>query len=378
MLITSYLISPPIISDHSSLFAEKVEKSKKAEKPKAKATSSGGKPEAKKVGRLSLLRIYILPYPAHLNFHLGGNFLTLQSGGEKKPPPKKPAAAAKARPSSAASGRSTERVKRVFDMPGQTRDTPGEVRKQISVLSTNFASLSFFPSLLINYSILASLHLLFLCYIQEDPLRRFYTTLLEQDPDSEMARRWCAMTGLLPRNEAENWVAEQTKKKLSGKSSPMKSVPKKKSNASATAPKRKAPAPTKKKKSSTKATAENGHGNDSSSSSSSDEEEDFKSAKKAKPSFSKPKSAAAVAPSAAKNPSAKKTKKENDGEDTGSSDNNDGVEGISQPKQRSTAPPTTITAEKKTKRDVAFTDGGMDGTDSDDDVPLGQRMKTAA
>jgi hypothetical protein len=48
---------------------------------------------------------------------------------EKKPAPKKPAPA-KAGPSSGGSGKSSEpRVKRVFDMPGQTRDTPGEVRK---------------------------------------------------------------------------------------------------------------------------------------------------------------------------------------------------------------------------------------------------------
>jgi hypothetical protein len=52
-------------------------------------------------------------------------FFSLQTGGDKKSAPKKPAE--KSRPSSAASGKSTERVKRVFDMPGQTRDTPGEV-----------------------------------------------------------------------------------------------------------------------------------------------------------------------------------------------------------------------------------------------------------
>jgi hypothetical protein len=44
---------------------------------------------------------------------------------------------------------------------------------------------------------------------ESDPLRRFYTTLLAQVPASEMARRWCAQFGLLPRADAEKWVLEQ-------------------------------------------------------------------------------------------------------------------------------------------------------------------------
>eukprot|EP00877_Chromochloris_zofingiensis_P000461 jgi/Chrzof1/10415/UNPLg00339.t1 len=60
-----------------------------------------------------------------------------------------------------------KREKKEYDMPGQTRDTPAE----------------------------------------NDSLRKFYTTLLEQNPDSEMAKRWCVIHGLLSREEAEEWVA---------------------------------------------------------------------------------------------------------------------------------------------------------------------------
>lgn len=71
-----------------------------------------------------------------------------------------------------------KRVRKVFDKPGQTRETPPE----------------------------------------EDPQRRFYTSLLEQNPKSEMAQKWCVMNGLLPVEEAKKWVAKHGKK-TSGKSS---------------------------------------------------------------------------------------------------------------------------------------------------------------
>ena len=45
--------------------------------------------------------------------------------------------------------------------------------------------------------------------MQVDALRRFYTSLKEQRSGSEMATRWCAQHGLLPREEAEAWVVEQ-------------------------------------------------------------------------------------------------------------------------------------------------------------------------
>lgn len=59
-----------------------------------------------------------------------------------------------------------EKEKKVYDLPGQTRDTPEE----------------------------------------NDPLRKFYATLLEQRPDSGMARKWCVQYGLLSKQEALAWV----------------------------------------------------------------------------------------------------------------------------------------------------------------------------
>lgn len=71
-----------------------------------------------------------------------------------------------------------KRARKVFDKPGQTRETPAE----------------------------------------EDPQRRFYTSLLEQNPKSQMAQKWCVMNGLLPIEEAKKWVAKHGKK-TSGKTS---------------------------------------------------------------------------------------------------------------------------------------------------------------
>lgn len=88
----------------------------------------------------------------------------------------------KAQPKAAAA---QTRIKKEYELPGQTRDIPPE----------------------------------------NDGLRRFYTTLLEQKPRSEMARKYCVMYGLLSRAEAEAWVEEQARRK--GRS-PTKMVPKKK------------------------------------------------------------------------------------------------------------------------------------------------------
>ena len=41
---------------------------------------------------------------------------------------------------------------------------------------------------------------------QGDPLRKFYTSLLEQRPESEMARKWCVMNGLLSAEDAQAYV----------------------------------------------------------------------------------------------------------------------------------------------------------------------------
>lgn len=66
----------------------------------------------------------------------------------------------------------TKKARKVYDMPGQTRDTPGD----------------------------------------EDPQRRFYTSLLEQIPSSELAKKWCVMHGLLPLEDAKKWVDKHGKK----------------------------------------------------------------------------------------------------------------------------------------------------------------------
>jgi len=60
------------------------------------------------------------------------------------------------------------RVKKEYDLPGQSRETPEET----------------------------------------DPMRKFYTSLLEQNPDSAMAKKWCVMHGLLSAEEAEEWVRQ--------------------------------------------------------------------------------------------------------------------------------------------------------------------------
>lgn len=69
-------------------------------------------------------------------------------------------------------GEDKKKPRKVYDMPGQTRDTPDE----------------------------------------EDPLRRFYTSLLEQIPSSEMAKKWCVIHGLVSIEEAKKWVAKYGKK----------------------------------------------------------------------------------------------------------------------------------------------------------------------
>jgi len=70
---------------------------------------------------------------------------------------KKLAAAAKAEPAAAvaaaAAGAKVKRERKEFDLPGQTRETP----------------------------------------IESDGMRKFYASLLQQNPESEMAKKWCCM-----------------------------------------------------------------------------------------------------------------------------------------------------------------------------------------
>lgn len=100
---------------------------------------------------------------------------------EEKPAAKKKAPASKAKKQkeggedatgAAAAAAPSQRPKKVYDMPGQTRDAPGE----------------------------------------EDPLYKFYMSLLEQRPESEMARKWAVQHGLLPKDEALEWLAQNRKK----------------------------------------------------------------------------------------------------------------------------------------------------------------------
>lgn len=96
-------------------------------------------------------------------------------GGKKGPstdPQKRVKKESGRKPSSGEKSEGTKRPKKVYDLPGQTRDTPPE----------------------------------------EDPLRQFYMSLLEQVPTSELARKWCVVHGLLPVEEAKKWVAKYGKK----------------------------------------------------------------------------------------------------------------------------------------------------------------------
>eukprot|EP00198_Chlamydomonas_reinhardtii_P004933 XP_001694269.1 predicted protein [Chlamydomonas reinhardtii] len=51
---------------------------------------------------------------------------------------------------------------------------------------------------------------------ETDSLRKFYTSLLEQIPESEMAKKWCLQHGLLSRDEAEKLAAVLKKTKATG------------------------------------------------------------------------------------------------------------------------------------------------------------------
>lgn len=111
-----------------------------------------------------------------------GSAKAKSTGKKKTATVKKPASSSK-QASNTKSGKKVDESKvsdekkprKVYDMPGQTRDTPAE----------------------------------------EDPQRRFYTSLLEQVPSSEMAKKWCVIHGLLPIEEAKKWVAKNGKKAAS-------------------------------------------------------------------------------------------------------------------------------------------------------------------
>jgi hypothetical protein len=156
----------------------------------------------------------------------------------KEAEPKKATAVKKEAPEKGEEAKQT-RVKKEYDLPGQTRDTPPEVHSRFSFagypwqaaagvmlpldsswevyLTCNKYRLC--PRLLICSSTqprgfgfrycapwgpctaaladapwlpLLQAPLVPCCMLQNDSLRKFYTSLLEQRPESEMAMKWCA------------------------------------------------------------------------------------------------------------------------------------------------------------------------------------------
>lgn len=194
-----------------------------------------------------------------------------------KSKPKKVASEKKASPSKEKSAEMT-RTKRIFEKPGQTRPEPEE----------------------------------------DDPLRKFYTSLLEQVPDSEMAKRWCVMSGLLSVEEATAWVAKNGKKKSTNS-------PQKKSSSRKTGSKVKAVRTGKHKSVSVK-----------------------KLKGKARPAKVKIISEDELSSDSEVMPKKGSSRRKSNTPKTGKAD--------------------------RTKKDVAFFDGGLDESDSDDDIPLAQIM----
>ncbi|GIL52455.1 hypothetical protein Vafri_8332 [Volvox africanus] len=190
------------------------------------------------------------------------------------------------------------REKKEYDMPGQTREPPPET----------------------------------------DSLRKFYTSLLEQRPESELAKKWCLTHGLLPREEAEDLVAQLKKSKPAIKS-PAKPSARSESKSAAAKPRRpteKAPAPKRQRQAvppPKKSRAKYSDVEDESSSDS-DEDDDDEPIVKAKPA-TKP---------AAKAPAAKST-------------------------------PASSGHKRSRSQDRAFIDGGLEHSDDEDDLPLVKRAK---
>ncbi|GIL79645.1 hypothetical protein Vretimale_12240 [Volvox reticuliferus] len=175
---------------------------------------------------------------------------------------------------------------------------------------------------------------------ETDSLRKFYTSLLEQRPESEIAKKWCLTHGLLSREEAEDLVAQLKKSKPAVKS-PAKPSARSESKNAAAKPRRtmeKAPAPKRQRQaiSPPKRTRAKYSDEEDESSSDSDEDDDDEPILKAKPA-TKP---------AAKTPATK--------------------------------PTPASTGQKKSRpneRDRAFGDGGLKYSDDEDDLPLVKRAK---
>ncbi|DBA74798.1 hypothetical protein WJX79_003606 [Trebouxia sp. C0005] len=251
------------------------------------------------------------------------------SPGVKSEPDTSPQKGTKVKPTRAkkADGERRVVIKKEYDKPGQTRETPPEI----------------------------------------DPLHKFYTTLKQQRPDSEMAKKWCLIHGLLDLEEAEQLVAELKLRKGQARS-PAKAVNgtagRRSSTGGAAPPKR--PAAASSKPAAKRRVMD--------SDEESDEDDDFAApARKVQKQGS---GTSSKARAAAKPPSRTTSNAQAPGvrpSSAGARPDSAGRSGKSAA-ERPAAKPRPLVA--STQKDKAFADGGLDpiSDDSDDDKPLGRRM----
>lgn len=250
------------------------------------------------------------------------------SPGVKSEPDTSPQKGSKVKPARAkkADGEKRVVVKKEYDKPGQTRETPPEI----------------------------------------DPLHKFYTTLKQQRPDSEMAKKWCLIHGLLDLEEAEQLVAELKMRKGQTRS-PAKvangTAGRRSSTGGAAPPKRPAAASSK------PAAKRRVMVSDEES-----DEDDFAApARKVQKQGS---GSSSKARAAAKPPSRTTSNTQPPGARPSSGGGRPGSAGRSgkSAAERPAAKPRPLVA--STQKDKAFADGGLDpiSDDSDDDKPLGRRM----
>eukprot|EP00884_Botryococcus_braunii_P002194 jgi/Botrbrau1/11976/Bobra.0115s0012.1 len=155
-----------------------------------------------------------------------------------------------------------------------------------------------------------------------DSLRKFYESLHRQRPDSMMAKKWLLTVGLLAEDEAQDVLAELGKLKIAGVKSPVKSNGRISREVAPARQERRNPAPVKK-------------------------------GKKRKEDTDISESDVEIMP--------KKQRK------LGSSSDDD-----FKPVKKKTDPAKKA---RPAKKDVAFADGGLDDSDSDDDKPLLARVR---
>ncbi|KAL0047295.1 hypothetical protein WJX82_000105 [Trebouxia sp. C0006] len=250
------------------------------------------------------------------------------SPGVKSEPDTSPQKGTKVKPTRAKKPDGEKRVivKKEYDKPGQTRETPPEI----------------------------------------DPLHKFYTTLKQQRPDSDMAKKWCLIHGLLDLEEAEQLVAELKLRKGQTRS-PAKAVNgtagRRSSTGAAAPPKR--PAAAFSKPAAKRRVMD--------SDEESDDDDDFAApAKKVQKqgSGNSSKARAAAKPPSRTTSNAQAGARPSSGGARPGSAGRSGKAAAGRP----AAKPRPLVA--STTKDKAFADGGLDpiSDDSDDDKPLGRRM----